>query len=1420
MTQRRRYQALVLLLTVVFSAVLLWALATLIWPGPGAYASEANITIAKLPDSQTVQRGGTVTFTIAVTNTGNVTLTVVVSDTLAPDCDADLGDLAPEESTTYTCTSPAVTADWTNTVIATGTPSVGEAVTDTDTAFVDVLPSIAVTKTADPTSVPEPGGTVTFTVRVDNTSAETVTLTTLTDTVHGDLDGQGTCAVTQAIPPSDFYTCAFTAPVSGSHGDVVTDTVTASASDDENNSVQASDDATVTIVDLTDPVITAITVTSSSPTYFYDPGLGDTGGEVFFNSRAGEGGGQTITVTVSFTDAHPYSLMGSPAFGHSPAPDTSGPPWTLTYTIGTGASSEPGRVFTVTDLAGNTDTAVITFTQDNVTPTVQFTDVTNPDYDSAGNELDDDGSNWYDPDHLGAGWYFTFTVTDTLSGPALANASWDHSNDTYDQLTYDPGLDGDGVFNGVSDDGDGRVTVTLALTDHVGNAASDRVVFNLDNTAPMVISPSISEFAGSDYLYVNGLTIFYGDDMGSPQPFEVRGYAEDAGAGPYQAAYPRVFDYQPTTDIITAPPHFWAGTYGMGSNDCCNGTINVTVTDRVGNSATQIFTYTRDIISPTIVPTGISETSPYLYANGLTLYYSDRMGGSAQDFEVQGTASDEGAGFRWVTFTLAFGDKPGNDSNSPWSGRYNVVSSNNGNGNITATAYDNVGNWSTGVFTYIEDTTNPTVTLTSVTPGGYDVDNPDDWLDADGSNWYKASNFPGGNWVFTSTTSDGGAGLASGSAFWDHSTNQSDRVLNCGPGGDGTFSGVSGDADGIVTVTVTITDNVGNPASDSVVFHIDNTAPTITSPYINDYGSPYLHIAGLTIYYGDDMPSAQAFTVHGHSSDGSGAGLNVTDTVDFSYALGDNPSNMGTPADWWGEYTAASYNTDSGLITVTVYDLLDNPAIQVFTYTRDTGNPTSVAGSPRYANTTPIVVTYTNATDTGGSGLQRVWLRYEVTGTWITSSLPAQTGPSGSFNFTPTVEGTYHFATRAEDNVGNLEVNPPASVTTTTYDITPPSIPGNFQYLNDSTNNGSDDFFPEAGYYDDPVIQLQWMTSTDSLSGLPTNPYHLGTSPHPTSGSYPRNSPYTITTGSGVYSLYLTAEDNAGNISEDAVTGPITVDLEGPQVGVNCPSSTGELSFVIDWSATTDQGPAGLRSTNPYSVSYNVDGGNWQPWITATSALTATFGPTSPVTVEYTRTYCFRLRAVDKAGNVAYTSGTDCTTTVDPGIKKVFLPIVMAPDPNWGFETGDFTSWQHGGQLARSVQAAPHSGSYAALLGSPSYPCNGVPVGSAWLRRSVMVPSSGSPTLSFWYRIYTQDKNTNLSDQYDLFAVYINGNRVWADANKNDYGCGAPKDLNWQPASISLDAYKGQTIEITFYNYNRPDNWYNTYTYLDDVAVQ
>lgn len=135
---------------------------------------------------------------------------------------------------------------------------VGDAIPDTptqcrygtaDVANVIVEPGrIQVQKTAEPEQLLEPGGWVTFTLTVENTSPITVTVEELVDSVYGPLEqANGDCMLPQQLSPAETYTCAINAEVTGSPG-IYEDTVTALGSDWYKDPVSAVATAMVTIV--------------------------------------------------------------------------------------------------------------------------------------------------------------------------------------------------------------------------------------------------------------------------------------------------------------------------------------------------------------------------------------------------------------------------------------------------------------------------------------------------------------------------------------------------------------------------------------------------------------------------------------------------------------------------------------------------------------------------------------------------------------------------------------------------------------------------------------------------------------------------------------------------------------------------------------------------------------------------------------------------------------------------------------------------------------------------------------------------------------------------------------------------------------------------------------------------------------------
>lgn len=240
------------------------------------FGANPLIDIQKTPDTQTVVESMTATFTITVSNIGNVPLTgVVVSDPKATNCNKTIGSLAVSGQNSYTCVSGAITQDMTNTASVEGYFN-STKVTDSDDAnvIVDFLPNIEVKKTVDKPSIPETGDNVTFTFSVKNKAPEDFILTSLVDDNFGDLNKQGTCVTPETITAGSTYSCTLTVFLASDSLTAHINVLTASGHDPQGNPGSGSDTATVTFTD----VLPSLTVTKiANPTL-----VPESGGSVLF----------------------------------------------------------------------------------------------------------------------------------------------------------------------------------------------------------------------------------------------------------------------------------------------------------------------------------------------------------------------------------------------------------------------------------------------------------------------------------------------------------------------------------------------------------------------------------------------------------------------------------------------------------------------------------------------------------------------------------------------------------------------------------------------------------------------------------------------------------------------------------------------------------------------------------------------------------------------------------------------------------------------------------------------------------------------------------------------------------------------------------------------------------------------------------
>jgi hypothetical protein len=265
----------------------------------------------------------------------------------------------------------------------------------------------------------------------------------------------------------------------------------------------------------------------------------------------------------------------------------------------------------------------------------------------------------------------TSPADDAVIGSSSVVVTWTAA----DAVTTERSVDGGawtavtGTSMTVSPLADGEHTIEVRVTDIAGHAASDTVTVMIDTAAPSVeiTSPADGASMGTEVT----IQVTTSDGTGSGvETVEVR---MDDGAWA----------------VVSGDSHTFSAL-AVGEH-----TVDVMATDFAGNSATDSVTFT--VSEDTTAPT-VSITSP---ANGTSL--------SSSSVTVTWTASDgTGSGIALVEAKLDAGTWTTVTGNSR---EFTALAE--GSHTVSIRATDNAGNAATAIVTFMVDTVDPTLSITS-----------------------------------------------------------------------------------------------------------------------------------------------------------------------------------------------------------------------------------------------------------------------------------------------------------------------------------------------------------------------------------------------------------------------------------------------------------------------------------------------------------------------------------------------------------------------------------------------------------------------------------------------------------------------------------------------------------------------------------
>ncbi|KDN81995.1 M4 family metallopeptidase [Kitasatospora cheerisanensis] len=139
---------------------------------------------------------------------------------------------------------------------------------------------------------------------------------------------------------------------------------------------------------------------------------------------------------------------------------------------------------------------------------------------------------------------------------------------------------------------------------------------------------------------------------------------------------------------------------------------------------------------------------------------------------------------------------------------------------------------------------------------------------------------------------------------------------------------------------------------------------------------------------------------------------------------------------------------------------------------------------------------------------------------------------------------------------------------------------------------------------------------------------------------------------------------------------------------------------------------------------------------------------------------------------------------------------------NGAFEQGTAGWTQSDNDITNSTLQPAHGGSwYAWMMGY------GTSAVESLSQSNIAVPASGSPKLTFWLKVSTQESG---STAYDTLKVKVNGATLATYSNAN-------ASAGYVQKTVDLSAYKGQSVKLEFAG--TEDAYLATVFLIDDVSI-